>query len=110
MPTPIRFYFDEHIHRVVAQRLRRRGIDVLRAQEAGLRGAEDKRHLIFARRTLRVLVTGDTDFLRLDAERHNHCGIVFIRNVQAIGKMIESLILIYELLDSEEMVGHIEYW
>ncbi len=110
MPTSIRFYLDEHIHRAVAQRLRERGIDVLRAQESGLLGADDKSHLNFARRQRRVIVTGDTDFLRLDGQGVRHSGIVFIRNVQAVGKVIETLILIYESLDSDEMSGHVEYW
>ncbi|MBI4790771.1 MAG: DUF5615 family PIN-like protein [Chloroflexi bacterium] len=63
MADKIRFYFDEHLPRAVAQGLRQRGIDVVRAQVVGLRRADDLEHLHFARRENRVIVTQDSDFL-----------------------------------------------
>ncbi len=65
MGKGIQFYLDEHIPKAVADGLRRRGIAVTRAQEVGLRRASDEEHLEFAKRTSCVLVTKDSDFLRL---------------------------------------------
>jgi hypothetical protein len=45
---PIKFSMDEHVPRAVAAGLRRRGVDVLRAQEAGMPEADDEPHLAFA--------------------------------------------------------------
>ena len=41
----IRFQLDEHIPHAVAEGRRRRGIDVLTANEAGLLGSPDVEHL-----------------------------------------------------------------
>lgn len=62
--SPTRFYLDEHIPSVVAEGLRRRGIDVLTLVEADKLGADDEEHLAFARQQRRTIVTHDTDFLR----------------------------------------------
>ncbi|HZU13507.1 MAG TPA: DUF5615 family PIN-like protein [Chloroflexota bacterium] len=48
---------DEHVPSTVSEGLRRRGIDVLTAQEAGLRGAQDEDHLALAAREERTIVT-----------------------------------------------------
>lgn len=37
----VRFYMDEHVHGAVTSGLRRRGVDVLTAQEDGQTGADD---------------------------------------------------------------------
>ncbi len=41
MAEPIKFYMDEQVPRAVTEGLRRRGVDVLRAQEAGMLEADD---------------------------------------------------------------------
>ena len=38
MSEPIKFYMDEHIPKAVTEGLRRRGVDVLTAQEADMLG------------------------------------------------------------------------
>ena len=68
------FLLDEHVSRAVAQALRRREIDVLTAGEAGLLGAPDADYLARSRDTGRVLVTHDSDLLRLHQEQE-HAGI-----------------------------------
>ena len=40
--TKIKFYLDEHVNPAVADGLRRRGVDVLTTQEAGMLGASDE--------------------------------------------------------------------
>ncbi len=59
---------DEHIPKAVTEGLRRRGVDVLSAQEAGMSGANDYDQLSLAKKEGRVIFTKDADFLRL----HSH--------------------------------------
>jgi predicted nuclease of predicted toxin-antitoxin system len=68
---------DEHVPVVVSEGLRRRGVDVLTAQEAGMLGAPDERHLALAGREGRVVFTQDADFLRIHVLGHSHGGIVY---------------------------------
>src|SRR5437762_1577187 len=50
MPDVIRFYTDVHGPRSITLALRRRGIDVLTAQDRGLERAKDNEHLKLATR------------------------------------------------------------
>jgi Domain of unknown function (DUF5615) len=62
----------------MAEALRRRGIDVATPADAGLLGAADEAYLDYARDTERIVVTADSDFLRLHRELP-HAGIAGIR-------------------------------
>jgi predicted nuclease of predicted toxin-antitoxin system len=73
----IAFHLDENVHVVLAEALRRRGIDVTTAADAVLVGATDAEHLEFARGQGRIVVTHDADFLRLHAKGAEHAGIAF---------------------------------
>jgi predicted nuclease of predicted toxin-antitoxin system len=73
----IRFYVDEQVPRAVSEGLRRRRVDVLTAQEAGMREADDEQHLALAWREGRVLPEQYTDFLRLHAVGRSHNGIAY---------------------------------
>lgn len=67
---------DEHIAKAVTEGLRRRGVDVVTVQELGSYAAEDQQHLERATQEGRVVVTQDTDFLRLHGSRGyswRHC-------------------------------------
>ncbi len=106
----MKFYLDEHIPKGVLEGLRRRGIDVLTAQEAGRSGDSDERQLAFAKKEGRVLVTFDDDFLRLDAAGVPHIGIVFSQTGRrTVGELIEALMLIANVIDPSEMKNHIEF-
>jgi predicted nuclease of predicted toxin-antitoxin system len=106
---PIRYYLDEHVPRAVTQGVRRRGGDVLTVQEAGLRGAADGEQLAHAVATGRVVVTQDTDFLRLHADGRAHRGIIYASQYLSVGEIIRGLMLIQDLLTAEEMVNHLEF-
>jgi predicted nuclease of predicted toxin-antitoxin system len=105
----IKLYTDEHVPRAVVRGLRERGVDTVTVSEAGMLGASDEEHLAFARREGRVLFTQDDDFLRLHASGVEHAGIVYARQPTIIGDMIYGLVLVVEVLDSEEMKGHLEF-
>ena len=79
---------DEHVPRAVTEGLRRRGVDVLTAQEAGRLEIEDREQLRFAAAEGRVAFSQDTDFLRLHAEGEPHRGIAYAPQQTAIGVMV----------------------
>jgi predicted nuclease of predicted toxin-antitoxin system len=106
----IRFHLDEHIDPDIAAALRRHGVDVTTTPQAGLRTANDDEHLTYAKTQRRVTVTDDVDFLRLAASDPAHPGIVICRRqFLSVREIIRGLILIYEALTPEEMVGHVEF-
>jgi predicted nuclease of predicted toxin-antitoxin system len=106
----IRFHCDEHIDPAIASGLRRRGIDVTTTVEAGLLGATDEQHLEFARTQQRLVITKDTDFLRLSTRGEEHHGIGFCQQgARTVGQMLASLIHIYEELTSEEVKNRTIY-
>ena len=78
----IAFYTDENVDQRIIHGLRRRGVDVLTAQEAGLLGTiPDVQHLAFAITRGRALLTADTDLLEIvdqwNAQGRPHRGVVF---------------------------------
>ena len=109
MRQRIRFYADEHVATAVVRGLRQRGVDVVTVPEAGMLGAADVAHMDRARTEGRVIFTQDEDFLRLHAAGAQHAGIVYAPQGTSIGDIIRGLMLIYQILDAEEMVDHVEF-
>jgi len=105
----MRFYTDEHVPLAVVKGLRLRGVDVLTTQEAGMCGASDEEHLRLACQTGRVFITQDDDFLRLHTTGNEHPGIVYAHQRTSIGAIIQGVMLIYQVLDVQEMRNHIEF-
>lgn len=89
--------------------LHQRGVDAVAVSEVGMLGASDAEHLAYALRTQRVLFTQDADFLRLAAAGVPHAGIVYAPQGKAIEEIIRGLMLIYQILEGEEMTERIEY-
>jgi uncharacterized protein with PIN domain len=109
MSTKLKFYIDEQVPTSVVQGLRLRGIDVLTTKEAGMLGASDEEHVSFAKDEGRVIFTEDDDFLRLHAKGIGHNGIVYAHQRTSIGKVIRGLMLIYQVLDEDNMRNHVEF-
>lgn len=108
----IRFHLDEcvDVDVAVAEGLRRRGIDVTTARESGLRGVPDEAQLAFALREGRVLVTQDSDFLRLHQQGVRHAGLCYYpAGAISTGKLIRSLVLVHAVLSPEQMQGCVEF-
>lgn len=105
----IKFYTDEHVSKAVIMGLRRRGVDVLTVPDADLMGASDEAHLKRAREEGRVIFTQDDDFLKLAATGMENNGIVYATQAATVGEIIYGLMLIFQVLEAEEMVGHIEF-
>jgi predicted nuclease of predicted toxin-antitoxin system len=110
LADPIRFFFDQHIPPGAARGLRRRGVDVLTAQEAGRCGLPDPDQLQFATAEQRVVMTFDQDYLALHASGVPHAGIVWCRATKySIGQLVQLLFLLHQVTDSDEMRGDVEY-
>jgi hypothetical protein len=109
MAQKIKYYMDEHVANAVVKGLRQRGVDVLTVAEAEMLGASDLKQLKLALKEERVIFTQDDDFLRLHAEGELHAGIVYAQQGTLIGKIILGLMMIYQILNANEMKGHIEF-
>ncbi len=110
MPRTIRFHLDEHANPVIADALRRRGIDVTTTLEAGLLGADDSDHLAFALSQGRVIFTNDSDFLRLHDAGAEHAGIAYChQQSRSVGEIVRFLELIWEVFESSDMRNHVEF-
>jgi len=108
--SEIRFHLDEYVDVAVAEGLRRRGIDVTSARESGLRGDPDEAQLAFALREGRVLVTQDSDFLRLHRQGARHGGICYYpAGTITTGQLIRTLVLVHAVLTPEQMRGGVEF-
>jgi predicted nuclease of predicted toxin-antitoxin system len=105
----IRCYTDENISRGVINGLRQRGVDVLSVPEAQMMGASDEAHLTFALEHERIIVTHDDGFLRLAASGKTHAGIVYCSQGLSIGEIIRGLMLLYDVLELEDMQNKVEY-
>jgi predicted nuclease of predicted toxin-antitoxin system len=110
MPRTIRFHLDENCSKAIAAGLSRRDIDVTTTPGAGLVGAFDEQQLAYGLAQGRVLFTQDQDFLRLDAERVADMGVAYCaKDTKSIGELIQSLVLIWEIYEPEDLSGRVEY-
>jgi predicted nuclease of predicted toxin-antitoxin system len=110
MPDQIRYHRDESVPVVVADALRRRGINVSTSREIGLLSATDEEQLRFATGDRRVLITRDRDFLRMQATGIAHAGIVYWTPSQKdLSELINTLTLLAQVYTSAEMISLVEY-
>ncbi len=110
MSKRIQFHLDENVSHAIAEGLRRRGIDVRTTPEEGLIGASDEEQLAFALAQNRVIFTHDDDFLRLHQAGVAHAGIIYCRQrSRSIGEIINTLTLIWELVEPDDMFGQLEF-
>jgi len=90
--------------------MKERGIEVTTSAEGGLLRASDEAQLKFALSENRVLVTHDSDFLRLDAAGVPHAGIAYChQELLSIGEIIRDLVLIWEILEPKDIHGRVEF-
>ena len=110
MPRTIRYHLDEHSAHAIALGLRRHGVDVTTATDAGLLRAPDEDHVTFALAESRVIFTEDDDYLVIDTSGVAHAGIVYChQQARSIGEIIQSLVLIWEIYEPPEMAKRVEY-
>jgi len=94
----VKFYLDENLPPVIAEALRRRGLDATSAHEVGMAGAPDQVQIAFASSEGRCLVTCDLRHFiehgrRAVRDRRPHAGIIlcpasFAAEVGAIARAL----------------------
>jgi hypothetical protein len=110
MARTIRFHLDENCDPRIAAGLRLHGIDVTTTAEAGLLKAPDEEHLAYAVAQSRIVVTQDTDFLRIAAGGVACPGVAFYPNQgRSIGQIIRDLLLIWEVYEPNDMRNRVEF-
>jgi predicted nuclease of predicted toxin-antitoxin system len=110
----MRLYTNESVPVAIAEGLRRRGVDVVSARDAGNLGLTDKQQLAYAHSLNMVLFTHDDDFLKitheLSAAGQSHSGIIYVHQQKlGIGESIRRLKVITELLTEDDFLNHIEF-
>lgn len=110
MRWTIRFHLDENCSQAIAEGLRRRGVDVTTTPEVGLLGALDEEQVAYCRAEGRVIFSYDEDMLRLAAAGVEHAGVAFCQQrKRGIGDIVRALVLLWERLEPDEMVGQVKY-
>lgn len=86
---------DAHVKSGIVDGVRRQGMDVVTAQDLGQTRATDEELLNLATQASRLMLTNDTDFLRLHAEwmrrGDHHAGIVYWAQNMGIGVAIRRM-------------------
>lgn len=110
----LRLYMDVHVNAAITAGLRRRGIEVLTAQEDGSQQFEDGALLDRATELESVLFSQDDDFLAIARQRQSHgivfAGLIYGHQLAAtVGKYVLDLEVICKVLEPEDMASRIEY-
>ena len=106
----MKIHTDENVSQAVSLGLRRRGLDVTTTPEAGLLGAPDARQLDYALNAGRVMVSHDTDMLRLASAGVPHAGVAFcLKQKYKLGELVRALLALASRVSAEEMVNRVEF-
>jgi hypothetical protein len=105
---------DQHVPRAVTEGLRRRGVDVLTAEEDGAAAWADDQLLTRAEQLGRVLFSQDDDLLAIAHEWQQtgraFAGLVYAHQLNiTIGQAVSSLELIAKAMDLQDMRNRIEF-
>jgi len=105
---------DVHVPLVITETLRRRGVNVLRAQEDKAERMEDSALLDRASALKRVLFTQDDDFLVECAKRQANLipffGLIYAHQMKiTIGQCVRDLNLIANVYDPSDIENRVEY-
>jgi predicted nuclease of predicted toxin-antitoxin system len=112
----ISFLADENLKRKIVTGLLRRNpsVDVVRVQDAGLTGVDDRILLEWAARQDRVLLTHDVqtlvgfawEFVRLGKPM---AGVIVLGRNLRVSQAVEELLLIAECSEAEDWAGVVAY-
>jgi len=110
----IALYMDHHVPVAITKGLRRRGVEVLTAEEDGATTRSDPELLDRALALSRVIFTRDDDFLR-EAARRQHAsepfaGVIYAHQLNAtIGQCVNDLELIAKVHELGDMANQVIY-
>ncbi len=106
----LRLYMDVHVNAAITAGIRRRGIEVITAQEDGSRQFEDTELLDRATALQHVLFSQDEDFLAIARQRQTSgmlfAGLIYGHQLAAtVGKYVLDLEVLCKVLEPEYMVN-----
>lgn len=108
-----RFYADECADMRYVDGVRRRDLVFVTARDEGMLGASDEQQLERAVALGCVLVSEDSDLLRLAHARiasgAPFPGLIFIKPEASVGEVVRAIVEIAEMLAPEDMVNRIEW-
>ncbi len=116
MSDPVRFYFDNHLPNAVVTELRRRGIDVTTAHQAGRMRVPDDELLRLATADGRVVVTHDENFKVLVADFQTrgeefaeivYCDVAKYQG--RFGLLLQDLLILHGVYTADDMKNNLEY-
>jgi Domain of unknown function (DUF5615) len=107
-------YMDVHVPRAITNGLRRRGVQVMTAQEDGTTELEDPPLLDRATELNYPLYTQDDDLLaearRRQTESVSFAGVIYSHQLRSpIGRCIEDLELLAKTFDPTELADRVEF-
>lgn len=110
----VKLYMDVHVRWSVTDGLRRRGVDVLTAQEDGSAKLEDAPLLDRATSLGRVLFSQDEDLLREATYRQRtdipFAGVIYAHQLRiTIGQAIDDLELIAKVAEPSNLENRVEF-
>ena len=110
----VALYMDVHVPRPITRGLRRRGVDVLTAQEDSTRRWDDRALLDRATELGRVLFSQDEDLLIEAAKRQrsggSFRGVIFAPQLAlSIGQFIEELELLAKAGEPADFVNTVQF-
>mgnify|MGYP005864184487 CR=1 FL=1 len=104
-------YMDVHVPMSITRALRRRGFDILTAQDDGAARLPDPDLLDRVTDLGRMLFTQDGDFLAEFARRQRvglpHASIIYAHQFEPIGRCVRDLVIILEAVTPEENNNHL---
>jgi Domain of unknown function (DUF5615) len=112
MPVPL--YMDVHVPQAITDQLRRRGVDVLTANEDDAAELKDPELLERARGLGRVVFTQDIRFKALaenwQRQGRPFAGLIFGHQLRGtIGQFVSDLELIAKASEPDEWLNRVEY-
>lgn len=110
----IALYMDENVKRAITSGLEKRGIDVLRVQDDGYAGRDDRDVLDRSTELGRVLFSQDDDLLREATHRQRQgnefSGVIYAHQVTVpIGRCIEDLIILAQAGNMDDFAGRVYF-
>ena len=107
-------YMDVHIPRAITNGLKRRGVDVITAQEDGSAQLDDPLLLDRATELNRPLYTQDDDLLvearRRQTAGESFSGVIYSHQLRSpVGRCVDDLDLIAKTFDPDDLKDRVEF-
>lgn len=106
--SEVKLLLDEHIPMGVVEALKDRNIGVVTVYDLEIDGCLDSRVLEEAVEQNRVIVTQDSDFLKLDSNE-KYFGVLYLTKPLSLGDLTREIIGFVNELDAEDMQNSVVY-